>query len=53
MKIAVDMRMSGKSGIGTFLDEIWSELPDAWADVGSAVLPLPQIKKILMENAHE
>ena len=22
MKIAVDMRMSGKSGIGTFLDEI-------------------------------
>ncbi len=37
---------------GTFLDEIWSEMPDAWADVGSDVLSISQIKKILMENAH-
>lgn len=38
---------------GTFLDEIWSEIPDAWADAGSEVLALSQIREILMDNAHE
>ena len=32
---------------GRFIDEIWSEMPEAWADVGAELLPPAEIKAML------
>ena len=37
---------------GTFIDEVWSEMPEEWTDAGSVVLPLSSIRKSLEESTH-
>ena len=36
---------------GTFIDEVWSEMPEEWTDAGSVVLPLSSIRKSLLEES--
>jgi len=36
----------------SFLDEIWSEMPEAWTDLGGEVLGLDAVKGIVLEKTH-
>ena len=46
------MRFCTELARGPFLEEIWSELPEEWTDVGNDLLPLPFIRAILLEGGY-
>ena len=35
---------------GAFLEDVWSEMPSEWTDVGNEVLPLSRIRDVLKEG---
>lgn len=37
---------------GTFLDEVWSEMPDAWTNVAEDILPLSHVRDVLQEECN-
>lgn len=43
-------RQLGEVVTERFLDEAWSEMPDAWTDMGGDVLPLDAIKDVLLRR---
>ncbi|MCR5839600.1 MAG: HipA domain-containing protein [Kiritimatiellae bacterium] len=36
--------------LGPFLEGVWSEMPDTWAEVGDSVLPLCDVRRVIMEG---
>ena len=37
---------------GSFLDEVWSEMPDAWTDIAEEILPLSHVRDVFQEGCN-